>query len=107
MVAHSADSPARNRQRSATLTAAVALAVAIQVLGIPFNFVPGSDDVPTFAIVISIVASVLALIGCWGMWNLRKWGAILVLVLTTLSTLLLIPRVAGSWPRFSSSRRSV
>ncbi len=91
MIARPADSPGKSRQRPSTLTAAVALAVAIQLAGIPFNFVPGSEDAPAFAVIISIVASVLILVGCWSMWNLHKWGAILVLVLTVLTTLAAIP----------------
>lgn len=91
MTAGSVGSISKRGDRPATLVVAIALAVAIQIGGIPFNFVPGSEEAPTFAVVISVIASVLILSGSWGMWNRRKWGAILVLVVTGLSTLASIP----------------
>ncbi len=80
-------------QRPTVLTAAVLLGVAIQVASIPFFFAPGAGDVPGFAIVIGVVAIVLTLVGCWGMWNLHKWGGILALVVTIINTITAIPGI--------------
>ncbi len=91
MAAKSSDSVIRAPKRPTTLTAAVVLAVAIQVIGIPFMFVPGTEDTPLVAIVLIIVASLLTVFGAWGMWNLHRWGAILALVITGLNTLASIP----------------
>ncbi len=91
MVSSAPASAAGLGQRPTVLTAAVLLGVAIQVASVPFYFAPGAGDVPGFAIVIGIVASVLTLVGCWGMWNLHKWGGILALVVTFLNTITAVP----------------
>lgn len=91
MAANVSASPGVERRRPSTVTAAVLLAVVIEVGSIPFIFAPGAGDVPAFAIAIGIVAGLLTLLGAWGMWNLRRWGAILALVLTALNTLTAIP----------------
>ncbi len=69
---------------------AALLAVGIQIGSIPFSFTPGAD-IPGFAIVIGMVVLVLTVLAAWGMWNLRRWGAILMFVVTLLNTLTAIP----------------
>jgi hypothetical protein len=91
MVARASTTVTGERRRPSTVTAAVLLAVGIQVASIPFFFVPGADEIPGFAIVIGIVAGLLTLVGCWGMWNLHRWGAILTLVVTFLNTITAVP----------------
>jgi len=81
------------RQRPTVVTAAVLLGVGIQVASIPFFFAPGASDVPGFAIVIGVVAIVLTLVGCWGMWNLHRWGGILALVVTFINTITALPGI--------------
>ncbi|MEZ4523532.1 MAG: hypothetical protein R3A46_18090 [Thermomicrobiales bacterium] len=74
---------------------AVSLAVVFTVIGalstIPFFFLPGNEDVPWGAQVFSVAGAVLYLIGAWGLWNLRRWGAILTFVVTLLNTLAALP----------------
>lgn len=79
------------QRRPSIVTIAALLAVGIQVASIPFFFAPGADAIPGFVIVIGAVIGVLTLFGAWGMWNLQRWGAILVLVLTGLNTLSAVP----------------
>ncbi len=81
------------RQRPTVITAAVLLGVAIQVVSIPFFFAPGANEIPGFAIAVGIVAIVLTLVGCWGMWNLHKWGGILALVVTFINTITAFPGI--------------
>jgi hypothetical protein len=91
VVASSVGSVNVSRRRPTSVTAAVLLAVAVQIGPLPFIFAPGADDIPAFAVAIGIAAGLLTLVGAWGMWNLRRWGAILALVLTGLNTLTAIP----------------
>jgi hypothetical protein len=74
-----------------TVIAAVVITVAMQIASISLFFVPGSEEAPAAAVVISIVGGLLLLVGAWGLWNLRRWGARLVFVLTLLSALASIP----------------
>ena len=60
-----------------------------------FFFLPGAEETPGAVIVIGTIA-VLALLGAWGLWNLRRWGAILIFVLTLLDLLTSIPGLFAS-----------
>ncbi len=109
MVANVSATAGAGRRRPMVITAAVWLAVGIQVISVPFFFAPGANEVPGFAIVIGIVMGLLTLVGAWGMWNLKRWGAILTLVVTFLNTLTAVPGLfaapsgwitAGSLPSF-------
>lgn len=100
MVANSSVSGATSRTRPSTVTAAAILGVGIQLASIPFFFVPGADEIPALALVVGIVLGLLTLVGCWGMWNLRRWGAILTLLVTFLNTLSAVPglfEVSSGW----------
>jgi hypothetical protein len=91
MVASSSVSASVSRTRPATVTAAVILGVGIQLASIPFFFVPGADEIPPLAIVVGIVMGLLTIVACYGMWNLRRWGAIMTLVVTLLGILSSVP----------------
>jgi hypothetical protein len=77
--------------RPQAVTAAVVITVATTLLSFPLMFLPGMEDVPTGAIIFSIVASVVTLFSAWGLWQLRRWGAIVTFVLTLLNVLSSIP----------------
>ncbi|MGA7670389.1 MAG: hypothetical protein WBW04_08190 [Nitrolancea sp.] len=83
------------RQRPTTLSAAVILGIGIQVASIPFFFVPGADKMPGVVIIMIIIMGLLTVVGCWGMWNLHRWGAILTLVVTFLNTITAVPGFFG------------
>jgi len=74
---------------------AIKLAVLFTILGalstIPFFFLPGNEDIPWGAQLFSVAGAILSLIGAWGLWNLRRWGAILTFVVTLLNTITAIP----------------
>jgi len=69
------------------VTAAVMITVISALATYVFFILPGSDEIPTAAIIISIVASFVQLVGAWSLWQLRRWGAILTFVLALLSVL--------------------
>ena len=79
------------KARPTTVTLAVLLIVFTQLASIPFFFAPGADEIPAAVGVLFAVAGVLTLVGAWGMWRLRRWGAILAFVLTLLNVLASIP----------------
>ena len=58
---------------------------------VPFFFLPGYDEVPVGVQVFSVAGALFVLAGAWGLWNLRRWGAILVFVVTLLNTLSALP----------------
>ena len=74
---------------------AIKIVVLLTVLGalstIPFFFLPGNEDIPWGAQLFSVAGAILSLIGAWGLWNLRRWGAILTFVVTLLNTITAIP----------------
>src|SRR5687768_1059574 len=82
---------ATRASRPGTVTVAVALTVGATLASLPVFFLPGADEVPGAVVVFSIIAGVVTLVGAWGMWNLRRWGAILTFVLTALNTLSSLP----------------
>jgi hypothetical protein len=77
--------------RPTSIGAAVALTVFTALATFPAFLLPGTDEVPTAVIVISIIGSLVLLYGAWGLWELRRWGAILTFVLTLLNVLLTLP----------------
>lgn len=77
--------------RPSAVTAAVVLTAITALATFPMMALPGSDEIPTEAIVIGIVASVAMLVGAWGLWQLRRWGAVLTFILTFLNVLASIP----------------
>lgn len=77
--------------RPAAVSAAVVLTVLSQIGTLPFFFLPGSEDIPTAALVFGLLLMIPTLLGAWGLWNLRRWGAILTFVLTLLNTLSAVP----------------
>ena len=77
--------------RPGAIGAAVILSVISALATVPFFFLPGYDEVPVGVVVFSVVGAALTLLGAWGLWNLRRWAAILVFVLTLLGTLSALP----------------
>ena len=78
--------------RPSTIAWAVWLTVALSVGSLLLPLVPGAD-VPGFAIVIGGIGSALTLLGVWGLWNLRRWGAVLTVVLTLLNVVASVPPI--------------
>jgi uncharacterized membrane protein (DUF2068 family) len=77
--------------RSTAVSIAVAIAV-IMALSTPLMFIlPGADDIPAGAIAIGVAASVITLVSAWGLWNLRRWGAIVTFVVTLLNLVAALP----------------
>jgi uncharacterized membrane protein (DUF2068 family) len=74
---------------------AIKVAVLFTILGalstIPFFFLPGNEDIPWGAQLFSVAGAIVSLIGAWGLWNLRRWGAILTFVVTLFNTITAIP----------------
>jgi hypothetical protein len=83
--------PAAQASRPTLIKIAVFLTVLGAVSTIPFFFLPGNEDIPWGAQLFSVAGAILSLIGAWGLWNLRRWGAILTFVVTLLNTITAIP----------------
>jgi hypothetical protein len=77
--------------RPQAVTAAVVITVVTALATFPSLFLPGTDEVPAAAIGISIIASLVMLVAAWGLWQLRRWGAVITFALTLLSVLSSIP----------------
>jgi hypothetical protein len=88
-------------QRPETVRWAVALIVAGIVTGYLTLFSPG-DDTPGAMIAIGTAFNALTLVFTWGLWNLRRWGAIGAFVLVLLNTIAAAPGLAfadSGWTR--------
>jgi hypothetical protein len=83
---------------------AVGLTLVLTLAGLLLPLVPDAD-VPGFAIVIGGIGSVLTLFGVWGLWNLRRWGAVMTFVLTVLNVVASVPPVfeaPSNWIRVAA-----
>ncbi len=78
------------RARPGAVTWAAGLAVALQIMYVVYGFIPAADF-PGTAIVIGLVVSLVTVVAAWGLWRLRRWGAILLFVVTLLDTLAALP----------------
>lgn len=78
-------------ERPRAVSAAVVIKTITVLMGIPAMLLPGSEDTPAAAIIISSVLSLVILLGLWELWRLRRWAAILVFTLTLLGVLASIP----------------
>lgn len=79
---------------------AITGAVALSVLGILGNFAgaalpSGDNEVPKLVIVLGIILGVVGIPAAIGLWQLRKWGMILTVAVTTLNLLSAAPGVVA------------
>jgi len=79
--------------RPTAIGVAVAITVFTALATFPSFLLPGADEVPTPVIVISVIGCLVQIYGAWGLWQLRRWGAILTFVLTFLNVLLTVPAI--------------
>ena len=78
-------------RRPVTVTAALVLLVVLALLVlIP---VGGSEEIPVFAIVAGYLFAALKLVAAAGLWQPRKWAAILGFVVVLLDALASLPGV--------------
>ncbi len=100
MATMSAAATTSSAVRPTSVTLATILRVVTLVASTLTPLLPHGDEIPGEAIVITTVLAGVMLVGTWGLWNLRRWGAILTFVLTTLSVLSAIPasgEISGGW----------
>ena len=67
--------------RPTALIGAVALVVATTLVGNVLVLFSGQEDVAASAVVIGGISIALHLVGAWELWNLRRWGWIMTLIL--------------------------
>jgi hypothetical protein len=70
---------------------AIAGSLLINVGGLAAFLLPGQDDVPAGAKVVTVVFAVLGALGAWAMWSRRRWGANLTFVVTLLNVVSGLP----------------
>jgi hypothetical protein len=80
-----------NREASQYLLWAIIGSILVNVVGLLLFFAPADDDPPGAAMVIGIAFAVLALLGAWALWQRRRWGWWVTLVVTALTVLSAIP----------------
>jgi hypothetical protein len=84
--------------QSTTLRRPVAVTVAavLCALNALANIVPfgaGGDQIPTFVIYASIALGAIGLVGAFGLWRVRRWGALLSAAVLVLTALLAAPGI--------------
>jgi hypothetical protein len=77
--------------RPTTISVAVALVVATTLVGNVALLFGGDEGASAPAIVIGGISIALHLVGAWGLWNLRRWGWIMTLILNAFDFLAGIP----------------
>ena len=73
------------------LATAIAGSVIVNIVSLVSFLLPGQDEVPDGAKIGALVLAVLAAIGAWGLWQRRRWGQRLTLVVTVLNALSAVP----------------
>jgi hypothetical protein len=91
-----ASSAPRALARPATIVAAIAVTIFSNSAGFIGFVLPGSDDIPTAAIILGSVVAVVSLLLCWPLWNGKRWAAITLTVITGLNTLSSVPGLFAS-----------
>jgi uncharacterized membrane protein (UPF0136 family) len=85
------------RTRPVAVTAAVVLSVLLILGNFAGPFLPqgsGDDKVPTFIIVLGVILGLVGIAAAIGLWQLRRWGLILTIVVSALNLLSAAPGVA-------------
>jgi hypothetical protein len=85
------------RIRPVAITAAVVLSVLIIIgnaIGPALPSGSGDDQVPTFVIILGVVLGIVGIAAAVGLWQLRKWGMILTVVVSALNLLSAAPGIA-------------
>jgi hypothetical protein len=74
-----------------TIVAAVAIVVFLAIVGNLVVLFEGPEGAKAASVIISLVSVGLHLLAAWGLWNLRRWGAIATVVLTAIDILTTLP----------------
>jgi drug/metabolite transporter (DMT)-like permease len=80
-----------SREASQYLLWAIIGSILVNVASLLLFFAPADDDPPAAAVLIAFVSAVLALLGAWGLWQRRRWGWWVTLVITALTVFGAIP----------------
>lgn len=72
-------------KRSVYLLAALTLLVLLGVGHLAVPFVPGADKIPPLVRYGDVALGVLSLVAGFGLWNLRRWGIVLTVIIAALN----------------------
>jgi hypothetical protein len=61
--------------------------LVVNVGGLAAFALPGQDNVPAAAKIGAVVFAAIAVVGCWGLWQRRRWGARTTIVVTAVNVL--------------------
>jgi hypothetical protein len=87
-----------SRSRPVAVTLAVALSVFLILGNLAGPLLPsgsGDNTVPTFVIILGVVLGVIGIAAAIGLWQLRRWGMILTVVISVLNLLSSAPGVVA------------
>jgi hypothetical protein len=85
------------RTRPAAITAAVVLSALVIIGNVASLALPsgsGDNQVPTFIIILGVILGIVGIPAAVGLWQLRKWGMILTVVVSALNLLSTAPGIA-------------
>lgn len=89
--------PRSQGARPGTVTWAVWIAVATNLLSYLVFLLPGADDIPVPIIVFGMAVSAVTIALCWWTWSLKRWAAIALTVVSLLNMLSSLPGILD-WP---------
>jgi hypothetical protein len=96
MSSFSVSSSSASRIRPVPVTIAVVLSVLVILSNFASPALPsgsGDNKVPTFVIVVGVVLALIGIVAVVGLWQLRKWGVILTVVVSAVNLLLSAPGI--------------
>jgi uncharacterized membrane protein (UPF0136 family) len=87
-----------SRSRPVAVTAAVVLSALIVLANLAGPLLPagsGDDKVPTFVIILGVVLGVIGIVAAVALWQLRRWGMILTVIISIVNLLSSAPGIVA------------
>lgn len=94
----SVPSSSASRIRPVPVTVAVVLSALVILTNFASPALPsgsGDNKVPTFVIVVGVVLALIGIVAAIALWQLRKWGMILTVVVSAVNLLLSAPGIVA------------
>lgn len=85
-----------NTKRPTALLSALVLLLILGVGHLFIPFLPDAGKIPSIVVYGDVILGLVSLIAAFGLWNLKRWGIILTLIIAALNVLSAAPGVVAA-----------